>query len=267
MWRGLFYYIFDIVRGADVVDITTLLMTSILIFIALGISKSQKLHLEKEIIIGIIRAIVQLSFIGIVLTYIFEIDSKVVTTVILLLMVYNASRVAAKKSMSVEGLSLIAFISALAGAFVTIAVLVIIGAIEYMPSQVIPVSGMVVGNAMVALGLTFKQLHENYSSNSCEIEIKLALGATERMASIRLIRDSIRTGMQPIVDSMQTLGIVQLPGMMTGLILAGQSPVLAIKYQIMVTFMLVSAVAITTTIGAFAAYRKHFTEEKQLKRI
>ncbi|MGV8145323.1 MAG: ABC transporter permease [Alkaliphilus sp.] len=248
-------------------SITTLLMTSVLIFVALGISKSQKIHLEKEIIIGIMRAIVQLSLIGLVLTYVFEIDNRIVTTVILLVMVYNASRVAAKRGKNKEELKVIAFFSILTGATITMSVLLITGAIEYVPSQVIPVSGMVVGNAMVALGLTFKQIHGNYATNFYEIEIKLALGATERVASIHLIRDSIRTGMQPIVDSMQTLGIVQLPGMMTGLILAGQSPVLAIKYQIMVTFMLVSAVAITTSIGAFATYRKYFTEEKQLKKI
>ncbi|MCD5410230.1 MAG: iron export ABC transporter permease subunit FetB [Clostridiales bacterium] len=243
----------------------TLIMTSVLILIALGISKTQQLNLEKEIIIGIVRAIIQLSLIGVVLTYIFRIDSIIVTTVILLLMVYNASQIAAKRKERVERLNEIAFLSILAGTTVTMVVLVLAGAIEYIPSQVIPVSGMIIGNAMVALGLTFKQLHGNYTSNFYEIEIKLALGATERVASIHLIRDAIRTGMQPIVDSMQTLGIVQLPGMMTGLILAGQSPVLAIKYQIMVTFMLVSAVAITTSIGAFATYRKYFTEEKTIK--
>ncbi|PHS29885.1 MAG: iron export ABC transporter permease subunit FetB [Alkaliphilus sp.] len=248
-------------------SITTLLMTSILIFVALGISKSQKIHLEKEMVIGIIRAIVQLSLIGLVLTYIFEIDNRIVTTVILMLMVYNASRVATKRGKNKEELKKVAFFSIFAGTAIPMSVLIITGAIEYVPSQVIPVSGMVIGNAMVALGLTFKQLHDNFTSNFYEIEIKLALGATERVASIHLIRDSIRTGMQPIVDSMQTLGIVQLPGMMTGLILAGQSPVLAIKYQIMVTFMLLSAVAITTSIGAFATYRKYFTEEKQVKRI
>lgn len=245
-------------------SIQTLSITSILVLIALGVSKKEKLLLEKDILIGTARAIIQLSLIGFLLTYVFNLDNWIITTVILVLMVFNASRIAAKRGGQIKNAKSTAFIAILLGAFTTILILVATGAITYHPSEVIPVSGMIVGNAMVALGLTFKQLHQNYKNKYQEVEIKLALGANERIASIELIRDSIRTGMQPTVDSMQTLGIVQLPGMMTGLILAGQSPVMAIRYQIMVTFMLLSTVSIATFIGAFIFYRNYFNQRKQL---
>jgi len=245
-------------------SILSLLMTTALVLVALIISNRQRLKLEKEIIIGVIRATLQLSLIGFVLTYIFNLNNWIVTTVVLLLMIFNASQIAAKRGNQLKSAKRIAFIAILLGASITIGILIIAGAVEYKPSEVIPVSGMIVGNAMVALGLTFKQLHQNYKNKFQEIEIKLSLGASERLSSIELIRDSIRTGMQPTVDSMQTLGIVQLPGMMTGLILAGQSPVMAIRYQIMVTFMLLSTVSIATFVGAYIAYKTYFNNRKQL---
>ncbi|SCY83046.1 ABC transporter permease [Alkaliphilus peptidifermentans] len=247
-------------------SILTLSLTTILVFIALIISKTQKIQLEKDIIIGVIRATLQLSFIGIVLTYIFSAANWLITTILLLVMIFNASQIAAKRGGRIKGGKLTAFISIFMGASITIMILVLTKAISYHPSEVIPVSGMIVGNAMVALGLTFKQLHQNFKNKYQEVEIKLSLGATERSASIDLIRDSIRTGMQPTVDAMQTLGIVQLPGMMTGLILAGLSPVMAIRYQIMVTFMLLSTVAIATFIGTLISYKKYFNDRRQLNK-
>ena len=100
-----------------------------------------------------------------------------------------------------------------------------------------------------------------------EIETKLCLGASPYQAVKPIISDSIKTAMLPTVDSMKTLGIVQLPGMMTGLILAGIEPTNAIKYQVMVAFMLSGAVTITAFIASFWAYRVFFTDKAQLKNI
>ena len=88
-----------------------------------------------------------------------------------------------------------------------------------------------------------------------EVETKLALGADILPASIEILKDSIRTGMLPTIDSAKTLGIVALPGMMTGLILAGVSPIMAIRYQLMVTFMMLSTTAIASFTACFLAYR------------
>ena len=97
-----------------------------------------------------------------------------------------------------------------------------------------------------------------------EVETKLSLGADILPSSIEIIRDSIKTGMLPTIDSAKTLGIVSLPGMMTGLILAGSSPIEAIKYQIMVTFMLLSTTSISSFIACFLCYRGFFNKRKQL---
>lgn len=123
---------------------------------------------------------------------------------------------------------------------------------------------MIISNAMVALGLCYRQLISDFRNKREEVETKLSLGADILPSSVEIIRNAIRTGMQPTIDSAKTLGIVSLPGMMTGLILAGTSPVEAIKYQIMVTFMLLSTTAISSFIACYLSYRSFFNSRKQL---
>ena len=241
-----------------------LAMTFSLVLVALVISYRGKLGLEKDMIIGSIRAVVQLAAVGFVLKFVFNMDNTPLTVVILLLMVYNASTVAAKRGAGIARIRRISFGAILVALIITLGSLLTFQAISFKPSEVIPVSGMVVGNSMVALSLLYRNLLGSFKDKREEVEVKLCLGATPREASRSLVRASIRTAMIPTIDSMKTLGIVQLPGMMTGLILAGTSPEIAIKYQIMVMFMLTGAVTISGFIASFWAYRGFFNEKAQL---
>jgi putative ABC transport system permease protein len=245
----------------------SLLLTFSLVLLSLALSYKEKLGLEKDMLIASARAVIQLTIIGFILKFVFALDNLIFTTIILLIMVYNASTVAAKRGEGIEKATLISFSAILSGLIVTLGVLIGFHAIPYEPSQVIPVSGMVVGNSMVATSLLFKSLLSNFQTKKEEVEVKLCLGAPAKEASINLIRDSIKTAMLPTFDSMKTLGIVQLPGMMTGLILAGVAPEAAIKYQIMVAFMLAGAVSVSSFIASYWAYRSFFNELVQLKEI
>ena len=142
--------------------------------------------------------------------------------------------------------------------------LVLSGSIEFTPMQVIPISGMIAGNAMVAVGLCYNNLGQRFSSEQQQLQEKLSLGATPKVASARLIRESIRSSLIPTVDSAKTVGLVSLPGMMSGLIFAGIDPVKAIKYQIMVTFMLLSTASLSTIIACYLTYRKFYNARHQL---
>lgn len=93
---------------------------------------------------------------------------------------------------------------------------------------------------------------------------KLALGATERQASTTVISESIKTGMAPSIDSTKTVGLVSLPGMMSGLIFAGVSPTVAIRYQIVIMFMLISVTSISSILASYMAYRNFYNAQKQL---
>ena len=247
-----------------IMNTSSLLISSSLVLVALFFSYYQKLKLEKEIVVSIIRAIVQLVAVGYLLNYIFGMKNPIFTTLLLIAMTFNASINAAKRGKGIKNAVLISFVAIAIGAITSLSILVLSRAIKYEPYQIIPVGGMIISNAMVALSLCYKQLSSNFKNKREEVETKLSLGADILPSSIEIIRDSIKTGMLPTIDSAKTLGIVSLPGMMTVLILAGTSPVEAIKYQTMVTFMLLSTTSIASFIACYLSYKGFFNERKQL---
>ncbi|MDP4143593.1 MAG: iron export ABC transporter permease subunit FetB [Bacillota bacterium] len=249
---------------SSTLSITSLLIASSLVIISLVFSYSQKLKLEKEIIIGIARAIIQLILVGYVLDFIFGQKSPIFTTLLLAFMLFNAAYNSKKRGNGIRNAFLISLISIGSGTVITLVVLVFAGAIKYEPYQVVPVGGMIISNAMVAIGLSYKQMLVNFKEKKDEVETKLALGADIFPSSKEIIRNSIKVGMIPTIDSMKTLGIVALPGMMTGLILAGTSPLHAIRFQIMVTFMILSTTSIASFTACYMAYKGFFNERKQL---
>ena len=251
-------------NGGATLSISSLIIASSLVLISLFFSYYQKLNLEKETIIGVIRAIIQLTIVGYLLNFIFGLKNPFFTTLLLLFMTINAAYNASKRGKGIKNGFIISFIAIGIGAFITLFILVASGAIKYEPYQIIPIGGMIISNAMVAIGLCYKQLLSNFKNKREEVETKLALGADILPSSIEIIRDAIKTGMLPTIDSMKTLGIVALPGMMTGLILAGTSPIEAIKFQIMVTFMLLSTTSIASFLACYLAYKGFFNERKQL---
>jgi putative ABC transport system permease protein len=243
---------------------TSLAFSMVLVLIAIVVSYREKLGLEKDIIWSICRAVIQLIIVGYVLKYIFNVNHAVLTLLMVLFICFNAAWNAQKRSKYIDKAFVSSFIAITTGTALTLAVLVVSGSIEFTPMQVIPISGMIAGNAMVAVGLCYNNLGQRFSSEQQKLQEKLSLGATPKMASAVLIRDSIRSSLIPTVDSAKTVGLVSLPGMMSGLIFAGIDPVKAIKYQIMVTFMLLSTASLSTIIACYLTYRKFYNARHQL---
>lgn len=138
----------------------------------------------EDVVIGVMRAAAQLVIVGYILEFVFGYNNPIFTTTLLAFMIFNAAYNAAKRGKSIK-------------------------------------SGMLVGNSMVALGLCYEQIEADFKNKRDEVETKLSLGADILPSPIEIIRDAMKTGMLPTIDSAKTLGIVALPGMMTGLILAG----------------------------------------------
>lgn len=243
----------------------SLALALMLVVIALLVSGKERLGLEKDIIWSVARAIVQLVIVGYVLKYIFDLNNQWLTVLMVLFICVNAALNAKKRSHAIDRGFLISFIAITTGTALTLTILLLSGAIEFMPMQVIPISGMVAGNAMVAVGLCFSNLNQRFSDNRQKVEEMLSLGASAKLASTSIVRDSIRAAMIPTVDAAKTVGLVSLPGMMSGLIFAGIDPVKAIKYQIMVTFMLLGTASLSTIIAGYLAARRFYTERVQLK--
>lgn len=242
----------------------SLVFSTGLLLIAIFIDYKQKLGLGNEIFIAGLRAVIQLFIIGYVLSYIFQLDNVLVTLAMVLFIVFNASYNAHKRSEGIPQSFKISIISLGTGTTITLSLLVFTGAIDWLPSQIVPITGMIASNAMVAVGLTYRALNQKFKDQRQQVLEKLALGANEKQASMSIIRESVKTGMTPSIDSTKTVGLVSLPGMMSGLIFAGVEPTEAIRYQIVVMFMLIAVTSISSVIASFLAYKQFYNENKQL---
>lgn len=242
----------------------SLLMATVLIAMAVIVSYQQKMRLELEILHSALRAVVQLVVVGYVLHFIFGADHPLFTGGVLLLMLISAAINGGKRGAGIKHASWIAGVSISIGAVLTLAVLLGANVLSFTPYQMIPVGGMVMSGAMVAVGLCFRQITTSFKGRQQEIQIKLALGATPMQSCKAILRAALIFSLEPTIDSAKTLGIVALPGMMTGLILAGMSPMEAIKYQIIVIFMTFSTVSIAIAIAGYLSCRQFFNTKEQL---
>jgi putative ABC transport system permease protein len=242
----------------------SLVLALALVLVAMVLSLREKLDLTKDILVAVLRTVVQLVIVGFVLKFIFQVNNVVLTLVMTLFIMFNAALQANKRNPNARKKFWQAFVAILVSTSVTGAVLIAAGAIQFVPSQVVPISGMIASNSMVAIGLCYKQMHTQFIDQRQQVLEKLALGAPIKLAAASIMRQAIKMGMQPTIDSAKTVGLVSLPGMMSGLIFAGVDPVNAIKYQVMVMFMLLSATSLGSVIAGLFAYKNYFNDRAQL---
>lgn len=242
----------------------SLLLAFALVLVSLVISWKEKLGLTKDTLYSVARAIIQLVIVGYLLKAIFKVDNLFLTIAMTLLIIFNAAWNAYQRDPNPHRKFWQAFVAQFIGTYLTLSTLLVTGAIKMVPSQVITITGMIAGNEMVAIGLAFKAMHDTFHDQRQQVLEKLALGASPKLASMEIIRRSLKTAMQPTIDSAKTVGMVSLPGMMSGLIFAGVDPVYAIKYQIMVTFMLLAATGIGSVIVVHLAYLNYYNDQMQL---
>lgn len=243
----------------------SLVLAFALVLVSIAISAKEKLGLTKDILTSVFRAIIQLVIIGFVLKFIFHADQLWLTIVSTLVIIFNASWNANKRDPNPHCSLWNSIIAEAIGTYVTLGLLIFSGVIKPIPMQVIPITGMIAGNEMVAIGLCYKALNDSFNDLHQQVLEKLALGSDIKLASMPILRRNIKTAMQPTIDSAKTVGLVNLPGMMSGLIFAGINPVYAIKYQIMITFILLSATSLGAVISGYLAYKNYFNEQMQLR--
>ena len=156
----------------------SLALALMLVVVAILISHKEKLALEKDILWSVGRAIIQLIIVGYVLKYIFSVDDASLTLLMVLFICFNAAWNAQKRSKYIAKAFISSFIAITVGAGITLAVLILSGSIEFIPMQVIPIAGMIAGNAMVAVGLCYNNLGQRVISEQQQIQEKLIKFAT-----------------------------------------------------------------------------------------
>uniref|UniRef100_A0A6N2M077 Uncharacterized protein n=1 Tax=Salix viminalis TaxID=40686 RepID=A0A6N2M077_SALVM len=212
------------------------LAATAVVLMAVILSYMQKLGLEGEMVYSIIRAFLQLSVIGFVLQFIFSQNHAVSV----------AGYTAGQRAKHVPRGKWVAGASILAGTAVTLFLLVILNVFPFTPRYIIPVAGMMVGNAMT-------------------VETALALGATPRQATHQQVKRALVIALSPVLDNAKTVGLISLPGAMTGLIMGGASPLEAIQLQIVVMNMLIGASTVSSIMSTYLCWPAFFTKAYQLE--
>jgi putative ABC transport system permease protein len=245
-----------------------LALASALVFVAVALSQWQRLGLARGFLIGALRAVVQLIAVGYILTFLFATSRWYLVVLALLVMLLTATKAATDRQRSARGTIFgITGLAMLVGTGLTLAYVdVIVMRLHpwYEPQYVIPLFGMIVSNAMNGAALAAERLTSEMELRRGEVEAYLALGASPARAAAEPVRRALVAALIPAVNGLMVVGVVALPGMMTGQILAGASPTMAVRYQILVAFMLAGAVAITATAMVLWYRRRFFTAAEQL---
>lgn len=240
-----------------------------LVIVAVGLSFITRLQLEKDLTVGAVRTFVQLIAVGYILNIVFSIEKWYAVVPVLLIMIAVAIHtILGRQRNKFKNIVPIITLSLMAGTGITLfIVIIVIINVEpwYTPQYIIPIMGMILGNSMNGVALAAERLSSEIRSKRELIETRLSLGATSREAVSDIISSAVRAAMIPTINSLMTVGIVSLPGMMTGQILSGTSPFIAVKYQIVVMYMIAASVMISSVLIVQRGYKQFFTEYHQFR--
>lgn len=250
---------------------TDLGLAALLIFILVLLSRRMQLGLEVQLLVAAVRTVIQLMLVGLVLQTLFSNVNLLWISVIAIIMLLAAGReVMARQQRRFSGLwgfgmgTLAMFISSFT--VIILALVTIIGTDPwYTPQYAIPLLGMMLGNTMNGIALGLDRLTHTTWQQRAIIEQRLMLGATRIEAIADIRRESMRSGMMPMINAMAAAGLVSLPGMMTGQILAGSPPIEAVKYQILIMFLITAGTGFGVSAALWLASRRLFDERHRLR--
>lgn len=239
--------------------------SGLLVVIAVGLAGWGRMGLSRDIVIACVRAGVQLMAVGALLLVLFRTAGLAGAVGWVTIMVVIAGQVAGRRGRAVPRARLIATAAVAIGAAVTLGALLAFAVVPTRPEVVVPVGGMIVSGAMQASALTLLRLGEQARDSVRTIEARLLLGFPGERALAPHRHVAARTALLPAVDATKVVGLISLPGAMTGLILAGVDPLTAIRYQIVVMYMLLAAAVLATVTTSRLAERALFDRAHRLR--
>jgi len=219
----------------------------ILILIPLIISYKFRIGIEKELLINSLRAFLQLTALGFVLGFIFKITNPVYYIPIVLAMLLYSAYIAKKRS---EFSFKAAFWSLTLSTVIILTILIVFKIISLKPNEFIPIAGMIIGNSLNTYTLTIERIRRELELQKELIEAFIAIGANIKEALKIMQRQAIKAALIPVNNMLQTIGVVAIPGITTGMLLAGASPLEAVSYQIVIIYMLVSINLFSALFGS-----------------
>ncbi len=240
----------------------------VLIAVTLGISLWRRLGLERDIAVATVRATVQLLAVGFVLVPVLDDEQPIALAWgWLAFMVLFAGWTVAQRAPEVPGVLPLATAALATSTAVTAAVIFGLGIFPVEARAIVPVGGMMVGNAMTSTVVAGRRIVAELSDKRADVEARLALGQPWTEASRPALRSALRTATTQQIETTKSVGLVFLPGAMTGLILAGVDPRDAVRVQAAIMFLILGAVAINVVVIGTGVTRRLFTDDHRLLRI
>jgi putative ABC transport system permease protein len=258
-----------VVSGALAISNGRLALAALLLLVNVSLSLALQLGLERSLLLAAVRMTVQLLLVGSVLEWLFRQQQPLPILLLALGMAAIAGHAAVQRTRHrFSGIHLNSLLAVLVSS--TLVSGVAIGAIIrpepwYRPQYLIPLLGMVLGNTLNGLSLGLDRLMEGLITERAQVEARLALGADRWEACREVVREAIRVAMIPTINSMMVMGLVSLPGMMTGQILEGADPSAAVRYQIVIVFMIAAATALGVFAVVLLAFLRLTSADHQLR--
>ena len=227
------------------------------------IARTRAIHLEREVVVALIRGLVQVVAVGSILGLLLG-GPRWTSVIILAAMVAAAATISARRAEGIPDAFRVSLYSIGFGSAVVIIPMTLLGAIDSSISSLVPVGSMLIANAMNSNALALDRFKAEVLSHSGQIEAGLALGAKPQVTVRPYVQASIQAAMIPRVDTLRSLGIVWIPGIMAGMILAGTNPVYAAIYQFVVIAMIFAAAGLTSLASMLLIRSKAFSDADQL---
>jgi putative ABC transport system permease protein len=244
---------------SGVIDLSILQIGFAMLLLCMAglLSVFMQLGLERRIVWGALRMVLQLSAAGLLLKVVFELREPVAVAGLVLMMTLIAGHAASQRSrFRYPRMFLDAFIAMTLGSW-SVGIFLLLVVVQAT------LLGMILGNSLDGVALGLDRMTDTLRRDRHLVEMKLSLGATRWEAVRSIVQEAVRTGITPVLNSMTVIGLVSIPGMMTGQILAGADPVVAVKYQIVIMVVIASAVSIGTMSVCFLGYRRIFNKFHQ----
>ncbi|WP_166626791.1 ABC transporter permease [Jeotgalicoccus sp. S0W5] len=242
---------------------TQLLLSLVFVLIPLVLTLYLKLGLENDIIIATIRSTIQLLIIGYILTFVFDAENPIFIILMIIVMILAATQNVIKKGSGIPGIAWTILLAMITVELLSMSLMLSLGIIDFTAQEVIPISGMVIGNSMVLSLLFVSEFKEEVKRSDEIIELILSLGGDKKSAVSGSLKSAIRTSMIPTIESQKTMGLVQLPGMMSGLIIGGADPLEAVLYQLLILFLILMTATIASIIVGYLSYPRLFNNKLQ----
>jgi len=237
----------------------------LLVAVSIVVSRLRRTGLERDIGVATLRSFAQLLAVGFVLDFVFG-SHGALTPVVLLVMIGTATLTSGARGKRVPGAYWIAITSVSVAAAGTLGVLLLLRIVPAAPRAAIPLGSMIISNAMNTTSLVMARLRDDLGAHRREVEAHLSLGETATEAAALWHRAALRSGMLPIIDQTKVVGLVALPGAMTGMLLAGASASSAIRLQMVVMYMLLGGNAFAALVAGRLTIARLFTADHQLIR-